>query len=63
MPLPMRNKIADDRPPIALPWSRNYGHFGNLQGKRLVDQGPIKDGLKAFVEGEPIDDPKDPDQL
>jgi len=28
-------------------------------GERLVDQGPIKEKLKALVEGEPIENPED----
>ena len=61
MPVFNVEQNADDRPlllPSTLPRSRNYDHF-DVQGERLVDQGPIKEKLKALVKGEPIDDSKD----
>ena len=44
--------------PQPLPWSRNDDRSDDTQDKRLVDQGPIKEKLKALVAGEPIYDPK-----
>lgn len=31
--------------------SRGYARFGDVQGERLVDQGPIKEKLKELVKG------------